>query len=277
MELENIKNRILARFPQRIRDRLWLSRQWMNRVLSGEAFKRPKPDRPSSLNIGSFGGFEVAFRDKTADEAVIDHSFENDIFFPAVPEYHPRPGDVIVDVGAHIGTFSLLAAKRVGPGTVHAIEASRDSFQFLRLNVALNDCTNIHAHHFAIADSDGVVTLSHDLGNWGHSTVANLSKSEETVPSRSLESFLLANGITNCQFMKFNCEGAEFPALLAASKDTLQKIERFLVFYHCDLWGKNTESDLVNHFQKAGFTCSIRNKKAKRGWLVALRDSDSDR
>lgn len=275
MGLEQIKNRILARFPQGIRDRLWLSRQWMKRVLSGEAFKRPKPDRPSSLKIETFGGFEIVYRSQTADEAVIDHSFDKDIFFSAVPEYHPQPGDLIVDIGAHIGTFSLLAAKRIAPGTVHAIEASLDSFHFLRLNIALNECSNIQAHHFAIAGANGVATLSHDTGNWGHSTVANLSKTGESVPATSLESFLTSAGIQNCQFMKFNCEGAEFPALLAASKEVLRKVERYLVFYHCDLWKQNTESDLVDHFQKAGFTCIIRNKKAKRGWLVAIRNPDT--
>lgn len=273
MRIEVIKNRILAHFPQSVRDRLWLTRQWMQRVLSGEAFKRRKPDRHSALKMERFGSFEIVFRRETADEEIMNHSFEKDIFFPAVPEYHPQPGDIIVDVGAHIGTFSLLAAQRVAPGSVHAIEASLDSFHFLRLNVALNDYPNIRPHHFAIAATDGVATLSHDNGNWGHSTVANLSKSEESVPAKSLKSFLDSAGIDNCQFMKFNCEGAEFPALLAASNETLRKVERYLVFYHCDLWKENTESDLVAHFQQAGFTCSILNKKTKRGWLVAMRNS----
>lgn len=272
MEFEKIKNRLIAHFPQTVRDRLWLSRRWMKCLLSGELFKHPLPDRPSSLNIESFGDFEVAFRSQTADEAVFDHSFDKDIFFPAIPEYHPQSGDIIVDVGAHIGTFSLLAAKRVAPGAVHAIEASLDSFHFLRINAALNNCTNIYAHHFAIAATDGIVTLSHDIGNWGHSTVTHLSKSEESVPSISLGSFLDSANIDKCQFMKFNCEGAEFPALLASSHETLRRVERYLVFYHCDRWKENTEADIVAHFQQAGFTCSILNKKAKRGWLVAIRD-----
>lgn len=273
MRLEELKNRILARFPQSVRDRLWLARQWMLRMLSGGAFKRRKPDRHSALKMARFGRFEIVFRGETADEEVIKLSFENDIFFPAVPEYHPQPGDTIVDVGAHIGTFSLLAAQRIAPGIVHAIEPSLDSFHFLRLNVALNDYPNIRANHFAIAANDGVATLSHDNGNWGHSTIANLSKSEESVPAISLKSFFDSAGIDNCQLMKFNCEGAEFPALLAASKETLRKVERYLVFYHCDLWKENTESDLVAHFQQTGFNCSILNKKAMRGWLVAMRDS----
>jgi len=43
------------------------------------------------------------------------------------------------------------------------------------------------------------------------------------------------------------------------------------VLYHCDLWVKNTEADLVSHLQSSGFTATIRNKSARRGWIVATR------
>jgi hypothetical protein len=64
------------------------------------------------LAIGRFGGFRVAFREGTADEQVIAHSFENDILFSGVPEYQPRSDDVVIDVGVHIGTINRRV---VGP------------------------------------------------------------------------------------------------------------------------------------------------------------------
>jgi hypothetical protein len=63
------------------------------------------------LEIDSYDGFEVIYRKGTADENVIGHSFENDIFFSGIPEYQPEDGHVIIDLGAHIGTFSLLASR----------------------------------------------------------------------------------------------------------------------------------------------------------------------
>jgi hypothetical protein len=42
-----------------------------------------------------------------------------------------------------------------------------------------------------------------------------------------------------------------------------------LVLYHCDLWEKNSEEDLVSHLQASGFECTIRNRSEKRGWIVA--------
>jgi FkbM family methyltransferase len=227
-------------------------------------------DRPSGVAIGTFGGFEIAYRKGTADEAVIRHSFDNDIFFSRVHEYQPNEGDVIIDIGAHIGTFSILAASKVRCGKVHAIEASEDSYHLLKINVALNRSENIAFHHLAITDTEGVCTLHHDIGNWGHSTVKRLSNSSERVQSCTLSTFLEKNQIAKCQFMKLNCEGGEFPIILGASRDALRRFGIILILYHCDLWSNNTERDLIAHLESCGFECAIRHHSTERGWIIAV-------
>lgn len=264
--MASVKEMIAPVVPERLK---MVIRPWY-RALQGSAHEGA-PDRPAGLAIGSFGGFEVAYRKGTADEEVIKHSFDNDIFFTGVPEYQPGAADVIIDIGAHIGTFSLLAASKVKHGKVYAIEASEESFGLLRINVALNQCANVSVHHLAMADRDGTCTLYHDIGNWGHSTVKKLSKSSETVESCSLSSFLERNRIEECQFMKLNCEGGEFPILLSASSSVLQRFGILLVLYHCDLWGKNTADDLVRHLESSGFNCVVRNRSKMRGWIIATR------
>ena len=202
---------------------------------------------------------------------MIKHSFDNDIFFAGVPEYQPRAGHVIINIGAHIGTFSLLASSKVGHGRVHAIEASEDSFNFLRINVALNQCDNVSIHHLAMADREGTCTLYHDTGNWGHSTVKRLSRSSETVRSSTLSAFFERNQISECHFMKLNCEGSEFPVLLSTPDHVLRRIGTILVLYHCDLWRNNTEADLISHLESSGFNCVVRNRCEGRGWIIATK------
>ena len=230
-------------------------------------------DKSSMLNIGSFGGFEVAYRKNTADEAVIASSFDNDKFFSGVPEYQPEEGHVIIDIGAHIGTFALLSSSKVGSGKVYAIEASEDSFNLLRINVALNKCANISVFHLAISNKEGTCTLFHDIGNWGHSTVKKLSKSSEPVKSQTLSTFLERNQINKCHFMKLNCEGGEFPILLSTPNSVLQRIGTILTLYHCDLWKNNTEADLISHLESSGFNCVIRNRSEKHGWIIATKST----
>ncbi len=179
---------------------------------------------------------------------------------------------MIIDVGAHIGTFSLLSSTKVGPsGKVYAIEASQDTFNLLRINVALNRCANISAHHLAMADIEGTCTLYHDAENWGHSTVKRFSKASETVRSCSLSAFLKSNDIEECDFMKLNCEGAEFPLLLSTPNEVLQRFGTILVLFHRDLWRANTESDLISHLESSGLKCEIRNRSENRGWIVARK------
>ena len=229
--------------------------------------------RSSTLRIRNFDGFEMAYRPNTVDEAVLKESFSHDIFFSGVPEYQPSDTDVILDIGAHIGTFAVLAASKVPRGAVHAIEACQDTFEFLRMNVALNRMTNLHAHHLALSGEHGVCTLYHDAENWGHSVVHQQSASSETVESRTLQDFFEENGIARCHFVKFNCEGAEFPILLASPAEILRRIDRMLVLYHSDLWTANTKEELISHLQASGFTCVICNETGSRGWIVAIQRS----
>jgi len=223
------------------------------------------------LAIGEFGGFTVAYREGTADEQVIGHSFENDIFFAGVPEYQPSENDVVVDIGAHIGTFSLLAASKSPRGRVHAIEASQETFNYLRINTALNPALNVTPYRLALTDCDGAVTLHHDWGNWGHSIMKPLSSRGETVPAMSLTSFFERNGIDKVAFIKFNCEGAEFPILMTAPEEVLRRVQMMLILYHLDLVEGYPLEDLLDRLTKAGFASQVRQKRSTRGWIIATR------
>jgi FkbM family methyltransferase len=229
-----------------------------------------------TVRIGSFGGFEVAYRQGTADELVLKESFDHDLFFAGVPEYRPNERDVIVDVGAHIGTFALLAASKVPRGAVYAIEASEETFNLLRINAALNRMTNLSTHHLALSNGPGTCTLYHSPANWGHSVVCRRSDRSETVECRTLQQFFEDSRITRCDFLKFNCEGSEFPILLSSSADLLRRLRMMLVLYHCDLWTSNSEDDLLSHLRASGFDCSVRNRTDKRGWIVAVNPAPSE-
>ncbi len=258
----NVREGIARILAEKLKDIIW---PWYRKIAL-RSF-----DRPSTISIGSFGGFEVTYRKGTADEEVIEHSFANDIFFSRVPEYQPEDDHVIIDIGAHIGTFAILSSSRVRGGKVYAIEASKDSFNLLRINVALNQCANISVHHLAISDRDGTCTLYHDRGNWGHSTAKKLSKSRETVKSCTLSTFLERNRINECHFMKLNCEGGEFPILLSTPDNVLRRFGTILVLYHSDLWNNNTEGDLISHLESSDFECLVRYRMKERGWIIAAQ------
>ncbi|MGC4085037.1 MAG: FkbM family methyltransferase [Vicinamibacterales bacterium] len=67
-----------------------------------------------------------------------------------------KPGDVVVDVGANVGLYSVVCATCVGDtGTVIALEPSPRIANFLRGNVAVNRLSNVRVLNVAVGDADG--------------------------------------------------------------------------------------------------------------------------
>ncbi len=97
------------------------------------------------------------------------HSASNIFYFGSLYDWHEmrflrrylRPGDGFVDVGANIGTYTLLAASLVGPrGSVDAFEPSPVAAGRLRESVTLNQLSNVCVHETAIGDANGTTEFS---------------------------------------------------------------------------------------------------------------------
>lgn len=84
-----------------------------------------------------------------------------------------RPGMVVLDIGAHVGQYSLIAAAAVGQsGRVHSFEPNPVSYRRLCANLDMNSFRNVAAHQLAVSDTAGEATLfvpDHD--NLGEATL----------------------------------------------------------------------------------------------------------
>ncbi len=234
-------------------------------------------ERVYRLELSRFGPFRIAYRARTVDEKVLAHSFDNDIFLSGVPEYQPTPQDIIIDVGAHIGTFALLAASRVPQGKVFAVEACKETYNYLCVNISLNGLTNVDATHVAMSNENGKTKLFYDdaTGNWGHSIMQDWTGRGETVNTMTFADFMRAKSIVHANFAKFNCEGAEFPILLATPNDVLSRIDTVLVLYHEDIAAGYRHSQLLEKLDNCGFDTAVRHKGTGRGWLIGTQRKTS--
>jgi FkbM family methyltransferase len=67
-----------------------------------------------------------------------------------------KPGMVFLDVGAHVGEYTLLAARAVGSiGEVHVFEANPEMCDLLRHNIRLNGLSHVSVNQCAVSDQDG--------------------------------------------------------------------------------------------------------------------------
>ena len=122
------------------------------------------------------------------------------------------PGATIVDVGANTGLFTLLASRRDGAVTVHAIEPVPRVFDLLTSNVRRNDAANVVCHQLALSDRQGTVTMyvpREDLPIMASMLPDWRADSEAVeVTTRTLDEFAGALGLA-IDVLKIDTEGTE--------------------------------------------------------------------
>lgn len=99
----------------------------------------------------------------------------------------------VLNLGAHIGYFALLAARGVGPeGAVTAIEAAPDNFALLQENVRRSKLGNIRIVHAAVSDHEGTLEMSLSPDNTGdHRAYAHEGAEEKvSVPAVTVDGVL---------------------------------------------------------------------------------------
>jgi FkbM family methyltransferase len=130
---------------------------------------------------------------------------------------HLRPGDTFVDVGAHIGLYSLFAASRVGPsGRVVAVEADPVNASRLRANVARNAGLSalVEVVEAGVSDRDEVLRLGlNTAGNRSGNSFLNDGPDAVEVRCRPLAEILRAAGVDRVDAMKMDIEGFEYRVL----------------------------------------------------------------
>ncbi|HWM52635.1 MAG TPA: FkbM family methyltransferase [Thermoplasmata archaeon] len=144
----------------------------------------------------------------------------------------PNGDAVFVDVGAHIGKYTILAARLLGSGgRVVAIEPDPSNFAALTTNVGLNRLDNVRAFNVGCWSSDGKRILHRQVGNLGgHSFVDSTEGESISVPVRTLDGLLAEAGAKHVDAMKLDVQRAESEVLLGASS-TLQANRPVTVFF----------------------------------------------
>jgi len=149
-----------------------------------------------------------------------------------------RPGDTCVDVGAHWGYFSLIAAARVGQaGRVLAVEADPRVFAILQRTLGLNPGLRVEAVQVAAAAEPGTLVLNgyDERGdNWGISSIAAPQGGTTfEVPAEPLDALLQRHGLGEVGLLKMDIEGAEVLALRGCERSLReQRIRSLLLELH---------------------------------------------
>lgn len=220
--------------PEGLRKRagMWLDSKVMGSRLLALAYYyflygivvRLMPDDKCSI---AFQGTEI-----TMSKESFSIFFE--VFYDRVYEQFssPKEGDVVIDIGANVGTFTVKAAKLVGDaGLVVAIEPEPVNLAFLERNIEGNNLNNVRVIRKAVLDKITKARLYLSKSSACHSfsysylsklsALHSLSCSSENyieVEADCLDNIVSQLGLSHVDFVKIDIEGAELEALKGAEK-----------------------------------------------------------
>jgi FkbM family methyltransferase len=132
---------------------------------------------------------------------------------------HLKPGDVVLDLGANAGLYTLLAAQAVGErGHVYAFEPGSRALELLRRNIALNHLTNVTVIEAAVSNHTGEASFA-VANDTALSSLADIGRADQqiatwqTVKTVRLDDAIAQYGMGAVSFIKMDVEGAEKLAL----------------------------------------------------------------
>lgn len=223
------------------------------------------------IPISLTNGLKFIIRARTMDKSVLKEVWIKSI-------YHKygigiEEGDTVVDIGAHIGLFSIYASSLSKTGKVYAFEPFPKNFEKLKEHKDLNHQDNLLIFNKAIADKEGVETLylSPDNNTGGHSLHLKTQTNAITaqVETLSLASFCKNEHIDRIDYLKIDCEGAEFN-ILQSGESILQRVKKLVL--ECHPHGDNTVDSMIELLDRQNFevTREINNSPSGNEMLYCI-------
>ena len=171
-------------------------------------------------------------------------------------------GSIIIDVGANIGDYTLIASKKVGDsGKIYSFEPLEETFSLLQRNIVLNQTKNCIAINKAIGEKNGISTLYkiNASGTMGHLdsklNEKDLLKHKE-IQVTSIDDIVKSEQISQIDMIKIDVEGFEHEVLLGCQdsfkKNIIKKILCEVHFKYLESKGKD-ENTIFDMLQRNGF------------------------
>jgi FkbM family methyltransferase len=174
-----------------------------------------------------------------------------------------KPDDVLIDVGANMGEFSLKVAQLLGKGgKVVSFEPDLVNYQRLQTNFSLNPelAARITLHNFGLGEFPGTVNLSIvNESNRGMNRVVKDAVNFNSITINTLDNIVLSEQMTKVDWIKIDVEGFEMNVLKGARLTIQQfKPSLFIELDDKNLREQNSSaSELVSWLNESGYTLTI--------------------
>ena len=168
------------------------------------------------MKVIHHGDFNYFFQENAGLDVLLDEIFNDNykIFDKGITF---ESSDIVVDIGANVGAFSILLAKNFPDISIYAIEPVPVTYNLLCSNLDLNNVKNVIPIHTAIGYNNGIMKIQCNqfLGGSSAYMKQNVDITDEVyVPVITLDNLFISLKIEEqCKLLKIDTEGAEYDIL----------------------------------------------------------------
>jgi FkbM family methyltransferase len=270
--------RILLRMAlgKKRRDRIFIEQGFDFNTFLYKVFKILRIDNSMLLKI-SVPKYDYKFYCRiNREDLVFMTNHEDDI----IEHFTPKQGDIVVDIGAHLGRYTIISSKRVGTnGKVIALEAHPGNFEMLNRNIKLNQLTNVIPLNYAVYSKETKIKLylpEEESGYTIYNTImSNRAGTEDKfveVNANTLDFLLQLKGITDVNWIKIDVEGAEFEVLKGAT-NVLSKSKDIALLI--EVHGPDNYNPILNFLNLYNFKIEFEKSNKNGDWrhIVVRKDN----
>lgn len=231
--------------------------------------------KPNYIFVNGHKLFVDRYDMVVSQELIQSHKWEE--YETKVFKKYLKKGDVVLDIGAHIGYYTLLAASIVGDtGKVYAFEPNTKNFSLLKKSVEENNFKNVILINKAVAEVSGEVTLFIDKKNTGDHRVYDTKDDRETtkISSISLDDFFKKES-KKINVIKMDIQGSEAGAF-KGGRELIKKNSEIKIF--TEFWplglrlSGSTAYEYVSMLTKSGLKLYDIDEEKKKTTEISTED-----
>ena len=179
----------------------------------------------------------------------------------------------VVDIGAHIGVFSLFACRVIEANRIVSAEPDPLNFELLVENISANHVEGATLVKAAIAGDSGERRMHTSPSNTGGHSFYARGGSSRLVRTVSLSGLFRSSGISECSLLKMDCEGAEMEILENTTDELFMNVSAISLEYHLDAYPREQLERSKTRLESLGFIMEIRPTSKALGILCGVRRS----
>lgn len=178
--------------------------------------------------IGWSHKYDLKFRFRTPDSVgrliFKKGVYEEDLSDYLISNLDLESGDIVFDVGANIGWYSILLSKCFSGVEVHSFEPDPENFKILKFNVELNNFKNVIFNNIGLGkETDTVKLYLYKKGNLGRHSMLNINDGLGSTIDVYISSFdeyinTMKLNLSKIKFLKIDIEGYEYFAFLGGKE-----------------------------------------------------------